>query len=64
MATSAPVAGDDGLAWLLASGCALAFILAAGGAVLLSAHQRRQRVPHPHYHRHSPTDVADSPDDH
>ncbi|GAB3605184.1 hypothetical protein GCM10027413_05930 [Conyzicola nivalis] len=48
---------NDGLTWWLASVCALAFVLATGGAILLSAHQRRQRVPHPHYHRHSPTDV-------
>ena len=57
MAASAAVADDGGLTWWLASVCALAFVLATGGAILLSAHQRRQRVPHPHYHRHSPTDV-------
>jgi uncharacterized membrane protein len=56
-AAQAVTANNGGLTWWLASVCALAFVLAAGGAVLISVYKRRPRVPHPHYHRHSPTDV-------
>jgi uncharacterized membrane protein len=56
-AVSAAASAGDALTWWLASVCALAFVLATGGAILISAYQRRQRVPHPHYHRHSPTDI-------
>jgi hypothetical protein len=55
-AMSAAVSGGDGsdaLTWWLASVFAVAFVLAACAAVLLTVYQRRPRAPHPHYHRHT-----------
>jgi len=56
-AASAAAADNDALTWWLASACSVAFVLATAAAVLVSMHQRRQRLPHaPHYRRHSPTE--------
>ena len=55
-ALTTTAANNDSLTWLLASVCMLAFVLATTAAIVVSAHQRKQRLPHaPHYRRHSPT---------
>ena len=52
--SSAPTQGHDyTMAWMLVAVCLFAGLLAAAGAVILSVHHRRQRVPR--YRRHSPT---------
>ena len=51
----AVAAHNDALTWWLASAGTLAFLLTLTAAVLVSVHQRRARVPEPHYRRHSPT---------
>ena len=54
-AVAASAADNDVLTWWLASACTLAFLLTTTAAILVSVHQRRERVPESHYRRHSPT---------
>jgi len=61
-AVSGVAASNDVLTWWLASAGILAFVLTVTAAILVSAHQRRERVPESHYRRHPPTGGVTPPD--